>query len=202
MIEVEKKFKLNPDKEKELLAGAQFLGEKTFVDIYYDTADYKLTKSDTWLRKRDGKFQLKVAMFKRGSAGDMDQYNELENDKDIREHLNITKEGKLEDALRDSGYGIFCQCKTVRRKYKKGEFIIDLDSATFPDLDGVYQIGEIELLVNSKKDMPKAIEKISQFAKSNNLDLTLVRGKVLYYLNTKRPKHIQALKEAWGVRDL
>ena len=42
MIEIERKFKLNEAEKESLLAGAIFVGEKTFTDVYYDTEDFTL----------------------------------------------------------------------------------------------------------------------------------------------------------------
>ena len=50
MIEVERKFTVGGDDEKRLLEGADFLLEKTLMDVYYDTPDYALSTKDMWLR--------------------------------------------------------------------------------------------------------------------------------------------------------
>ncbi|KAG2389126.1 hypothetical protein C9374_014526 [Naegleria lovaniensis] len=70
MIEIEKKFHFSrnwlTDEEKvhhplsELLEKSQFLKKQTFVDVYYDTAEYSLTCLDIWLRKRETQFECKV----------------------------------------------------------------------------------------------------------------------------------------------
>ena len=46
MIEIEKKFILTDGHKEKLLEKAEFLGEKTFTDVYYDTPEYALTKNE------------------------------------------------------------------------------------------------------------------------------------------------------------
>ena len=62
-IEVERKFE--PEDAAQLRArieqnGGALLGEKSFTDIYYDTAECSLTRRDMWLRSRDGAWELKL----------------------------------------------------------------------------------------------------------------------------------------------
>jgi len=193
MIEVEKKFLLSEGDEARLLAGAEFLAEKSFTDIYYDTADYSLSVKDTWLRARDGRFELKVAMY--SSTGRLvDQYDELEDEVKIREALHLEAGGDFTEVMARAGYLSFCTCQTTRRKYSKNGFIIDLDSVDFGDF--TYNIGEIELMVHEKSDIDGAIEKILAFAKEHGLAMAPVRGKVREYLERKRPAHYQALVKA------
>ena len=81
MIEVERKFTVGGDDEKRLLEGADFLLEKTLMDVYYDTPDYALSTKDMWLRTRDGRWELKVPLMERtGVRRAMDQYDELEDE--------------------------------------------------------------------------------------------------------------------------
>ncbi|OGC82605.1 MAG: hypothetical protein A2788_00165 [Candidatus Abawacabacteria bacterium RIFCSPHIGHO2_01_FULL_46_8] len=98
-----------------------------------------------------------------------------------------------------AGYSPFCTCKTTRRKYKKEPFIIDLDIVDFQDF--IYYIGEIELMVNEKSEIESAIGKIIDFAKSQNLTIAPVRGKVLEYLKRVKPNHYQTLVRAKVVKD-
>ncbi len=98
-----------------------------------------------------------------------------------------------------AGYLPFCTCQTERRKYKKGQFIIDLDLVIFQDF--TYNISEIELMVNEKSEIESAIEKIIDFAKEQNLTITPVRGKVIEYLKQAKPNHYQILVEKGVVKD-
>jgi len=198
MIEVEKKFILNNLDKERLIKNAQFLNERVFTDIYYDTEIFSLTSNDKWLRSREGRFELKLPLHE-GADRLADQYDELEDEQKIREALNLPSNGNLADDLAKAGYSPFCTCKTTRRKYKKEPFIIDLDVVDFQDF--TYNIGEIELMVNEKSEIESAIEKIMDFAISQNLTIAPVRGKIIEYLKRTKPNHYQALVQAGVVKD-
>lgn len=205
MIEVEKKFNLSEEEISHLVDGADFLNERVFTDIYYDTKDYILTKQNKWLRSRDGKFELKVpTVLKYGS--NIDQFDEINNvekikevlsfdeldkEKNIRENILLSQESNLTDDLLMAGYKPFCVCKTTRRKYQKDKFIIDLDIVDYTEF--TYNIGEIELMVKDESEIEDAVGKIMAFAKKNNLKIAPVRGKVIEYLKRFKPKHFDAL---------
>jgi len=198
MIEVEKKFILNEQDKERLTKEAQFLNERVFTDTYYDTEIFSLTANDKWLRSREGRFELKLPLHE-GADRLADQYDELEDEQKIREALNLPPNENLADDLMKAGYSPFCICKTTRRKYKKEPFIIDLDIVNFQDF--IYNIGEIELMVNEKSEIESAIEKIMDFAKSQNLTIAPVRGKVIEYLKRTKPNHYQVLVQARVVKD-
>src|SRR3989338_2081719 len=198
MIEVEKKFILNEHDKERLTKDAEFLNERVFTDIYYDTEIFSLTTNNKWLRSREGRFELKLPLHE-GVDRLADQYDELEDEQKIREALNLPSSGNFADDLAKVGYSPFCTCKTKRRKYKKEPFIIDLDTVDFQDF--IYSIGEIELMVNDKSEVESAIEKIMDFAKSQNLTIAPVRGKVIEYLKRTKANHYQALIRASVVKD-
>lgn len=198
MIEVEKKFILNEQDKKQITKDAQFLNEYIFTDIYYDTEIFSLTSKDKWLRSREGKFELKLPLHDRVDRL-ADQYNELEDEQKIKEALNLPLNGNLADDLVKAGYSSFCTCKTTRRKYKKEIFIIDLDIVDFQDF--TYYIGEIELMVSDKSEIENASKKIMYFAKTQNLVVTQVRGKIIEYLKRTKPNHYQTLVKRGVVED-
>ena len=198
MIEVEKKFILNEQDKERLTKEAQFLNERVFTDIYYDTEIFSLTTKDKWLRSRECRFELKLPLHK-GVDRLADQYDELEDEQKIRKALNLPSNGNLADDLAKAGYFPFCTCKTTRSKYKKEQFIIDIDIVNFQDF--IYNIVEIEMMVKEKSEIEKAIEKIMYFAKSQNLTIAPVRGKVTEYLKRTKPNHYQALIQAKVVKD-
>jgi len=117
MIEVEKKFLLNMEQEKQLLEGAEFLTEKVFTDIYYDDANYSLTANDKWLRQRGNKWELKLPFNKIASERLGDLYDEIEDENEIRKIL-----GSLEDK-----YVCGKVIEYLRRKNKK-HFMALVDS--------------------------------------------------------------------------
>jgi len=90
MIEVEKKFILSEQEKERLIKDAEFLSERVFTDIYYDTEKFLLTSQDKWLRSREGKFELKLPLHK-GRERLADQYDEIEDEQKIYQLANTTK---------------------------------------------------------------------------------------------------------------
>ena len=198
MIEVEKKFLLTDADIEKLTRNAQFLNERSLTDVYYDNDTFTLTGSDKWLRSRNDKFELKLPLYD-GPERLADQYDEIEEEEKIKELLEISSEGILKDALNKKGYYPFCSCKTIRKKYKKETFIIDLDKVDFGDF--VYNLGEIELMVKSKSEISNAIQKIISFAKENNLTIAPVRGKIIEYIKRTKPDQYEVLIKNGVVKD-
>lgn len=201
MIEIEKKFLLSKEAEQRLLAGAEFLGEKMFTDRYYDTDVFDLTISDRWLRARDDRFELKIAL-PRISGWSGSQYDEIIDEDVIREKLNIARINDLHSDLISRGYSIFCICKTIRRKYRNQSFVIDLDKAFYPEFpDFIYSIAEIELLVTDQSEVANATARITHFATMHGLTLERIPGKIVEYLSRFKPLHYARLREIGVVRD-
>ena len=194
MIEVEKKFLIDKSEISKLLEGAEFLNERKFNDTYWDTPDYSLTTTDHWLRSRDGRFELKVPTLAGGKRL-VDQYEELDSDNQIANKLNLSAD-KLEDELRRANYSPFATITTLRKKYKKDGFIIDIDA-----LDFGYNIVEVELMVNDKDEIENAINKILKFAKINNLEIGQVRGKIVEYIKRNSQRHYKALVATGVVKE-
>lgn len=194
MFEIEKKFILTDEQEKRLIDGAEFLGEKIFTDIYYDTEQYALTKNDIWLRSREGRFELKLPAGKNRGGNFMNQYSEVEGEDKIRQVFDIAECGSFLQDIRSFGYAPLFRLKTTRKKYKKGKFMIDFDQV---DSEGFeYSLVEIELMVADEKDIPAANGEILAFAQSMGLRIENVRGKGTEYLLRKKPEHYRALVEA------
>lgn len=197
MIEVEKKFLLDEEQEKKIITEAKFIFEKIFTDIYYDKSDYSLTKNDKWLRQRSGKWELKVSLDKTaGRKGDI--YDEIEDENKIREILNIPVEDNFEDDLIRSGYSEFCSCKTTRKKYKLGGYGVDIDFVDFGDFN--YSLAEIELMAEQEREVKYALQKIIELADYLGLENKYVMGKVLVYLERKKPEHFQVLVNSGVVK--
>jgi len=194
MIEVEKKFSLTKEQEKNLTKDTKFFLKKEMIDVYYDNERYYLTKNDLWLRQRNNDFELKVSKNKNINRK-ADQYDEITEEDKIRDYLKIKKENDFSQDLKKSGYSIFAVLKTVRTKYKKDSFIIDIDEITSDQYS--YSLAEIELMVEENSDIDDAIKKIIDFAKSKGLQIGIyTRGKVVEYIKQKRPEHFNALLEA------
>lgn len=196
MIEIEKKFILTEDQKNNLINEAEFLGEKKFTDIYYDNADFTLTKSDIWLRERDGKFELKIPMNESIKNRVSDQYRELDNERDILQYFRSGINKSLIDFLNQSRYESFCSITTTREKYKKNNFGIDLDSMDFG-----YRIAEIEYMTDDESKIQESTESIIAFAKKHHINTdTVVRGKVIEYIRLNNPRHFQILIEAQVIK--
>ncbi len=146
MIEIEKNFDLKPGDKERLIKDAEFLGSKSFTDVYYDNATYDLTAKDFWLRTRDGRFELKVPLNTKGiSRETTDQYRELETDEEIASELRLIIKDNLAKALAEAGYKPFATITTKREEYRKGDFKLDFDAVD--ELN--YTTFEAELMVET-----------------------------------------------------
>jgi adenylate cyclase class IV len=190
MIEVEKKFKLSEGDLDLLLSGAVFISEKEFCDVYFDDGLYSLTTNDIWLRKRGKVFELKLPVSKIRSV-DTDQYEEISDESLIKKFLKLDNALSIDFSIKSRGFFPFCECRTLRRKFKKDEFVIDVDFVNFFDFS--YEIAEIELVVSDKTEISNASDKIHNFAKNFGLKNERVRGKVIEYLYNKKIEHYNAL---------
>ena len=190
MIEIEKKFLLDVESKARLIDGAEFLGSKTVIDVLYDAADYRITCSDSILRERNGRFELKVSVHDNHNAKTrlVDQYRELETETEIRGHMEISKSGTLKEDLKRHGVVPCFTLTTIRERYRNGEFAIDIDSVDFG-----FDVVEIELMVEDKAHMQEALEKIIAFAASRGLTKTPHGGKYMEYIRRHRLEHYAAL---------
>jgi len=201
MIEVERKFALTEESERALTRDAEFVKEKSFLDVYYDTASYLLTTRDLWLRERDRRFELKLPLHGKDRTDfSATRYREIDDETGIRQELEIPMRGEFLDDLEEEGYQPFCYITTVRRKYRKNGFTIDCDTVTSDD-DFSYRVGEVEMIVEDESQMGEAQTQIEKFLTDHGIELKLVRGKILEYLKQKRPEHFQALVEAGGIKE-
>ena len=164
MIEIEKKFIVTEEQTKRLISGAEFLGEKILRNVQYDDVNYSLTSHDLWLRKRNGKFELKIPAQTMHDKTFISQYSELETEEEIRNAFPLPFTGKtLDEDLKEKGFFPFVDYVNTRKKYKKDEFSLDFDDADFSDFH--YRMLEIELLVENCEDTKKAVEKIYKIKK-------------------------------------
>ncbi len=195
MFEVEQNFNLSPDQKERLLDRAEFRHEKTILDIYFDTAAHALSCKDMWLRDRDGRFELKVPADMHG-ASVIDQYEEIENEEEIRRAIELPDAGDMRDDLAKNGYQPFCACATVRKTYVKDGFTIVLDEVGYRDSAWTYKTCEIELLVETRERMSDASRRIAEFARLHGLKSEYLLGKVVAYLQREKPEHYGALVDA------
>lgn len=172
MIEVERKFQPTEKQLKALLKDAEFVGDKVNHDIYYDFPDYKLMKEGVRLRSRNGNFELKINQSRSVNT-------EIENKKEIEEYF---KTNNIEEFIKQNLVPII-DYTTKRTEYKKGEFVIDVDETNFG-----YNLCEIELMVEREDEVKEAKEKIKNFAKEYNWEMTKILSKGLEYLKIFNPE--------------
>ncbi|MBI2514747.1 CYTH domain-containing protein [Candidatus Wolfebacteria bacterium] len=198
MIEVEKSFLLDEKTEKRLMGGAEFISKEIIKDIYYDNDNHDITTKDRWLRKRDGKWELKIPAVKQEPVSKrvLDRYEEITSEDRIQEVLKLEANGALDENLEANGFFPIVAITTTRSKYKKSDFIIDIDEV---DFDPNYRVGEIELIVEDESQIEAASKKILEFVKASGLNLNylpLRGGKVQEYLRRNNPKLYADLIEA------
>ncbi|MBI2475994.1 MAG: CYTH domain-containing protein [Candidatus Taylorbacteria bacterium] len=192
MIEVEKNFDLRPGDKERLIRNAEFVGRKSFTDVYYDTPNFSLTRRDYWLRTRNGKFELKVPLNQEGiNSRKTDQYKELETDEEIARKLNLNVKAVLPAQLADKVYKPFATITTARETYRKGDFHLDFDETDFG-----FSTFEAELMVKDISEVSAAESKIIEFAKVHGISGTEAHGKVIEHIFRRNPEHYKVLLEA------
>ncbi len=181
MIEVEKKFRPTEEQLKRLLDDSVFIKEVVNHDIIYDYPDYRLIKKGIRLRSRNGNLELKASTESEDDGDKMDSSFslELENEEEIKKYLNINI--PVAEFIKNNlieGINI----KTTRKKYKKDNFVIDIDNIDFG-----YQCVEIELMVENKSEVSSAYEKIINLAKTYGFDIQDVPTKKREYFRIVKP---------------
>jgi adenylate cyclase class IV len=188
MIEIEKKFNPSNESVELIKKDAVFVAHKIMNDILYDYKDLSLIKNDVWLRKRNGKFDLKVSKDKDRKNRFLDIYDEVEDESKIREILNIT-------SIDDANFVEIANLTTKREKYKLGEFNIDLDIVTSAADDFVYNLLEVELMVESESDIPMACEKMKKFMDEYDIADKSANAKIIQYFYEKKRHIFNALQQ-------
>lgn len=195
MFEVEQNFNLSDEERIRILSNAEFVNEKTFTDVYYDTSSRALSLQDRWLRSRDGRYEVKLPSgMEAGSI--VDQYQEIEDEAGVRAALGLSSAGSFEARMAAAGYAPFCTCTTARRTFRDGDFTIVLDHVAYAGCGWTFDTCEVELLVDAAEKMSQAASRIADFAKSRGLRTEYLHGKVLEYLRRERPEHFGALVKA------
>lgn len=198
VIEIERRFPFDAQTENKLKsAGASLLSEKSFTDTYYDTADYRLTGSDHWLRSRDGKWQLKYASPVRLSETAA-EYVEIEEEDAILDILSKHLDQPEISLARMGCLEAFCTFRTTRKKYcLSSGVVVDLDSTDFG-----FAIGEMEILVTKTGDEERdfqnhenAIKTLDETAMSLGIAFNSNRmaGKVTTFMKRNAKNHYEFL---------
>jgi len=196
VIEVEIKIQVTDEQRARLLVDATFIAEEVYTDIYYDSDDFALTTKGFWLRKRNEIFELKMPATESGGFNlnkNIPMF-EVTNLDDIAQKLELDDCYKTSfiDALSNAGYKQLYKFKNTRQSYKKDGFNIDFDRADFGDL--VYELCEIETMVESKEQTQNALDSLYAFIASYGISSQKAEGKLWYYIKRKNPAHCLALE--------
>eukprot|EP00966_Prymnesium_polylepis_P278524 6435162-Prymnesium_polylepis.1 len=222
LIEVERKFEasIGADALEAAVAamGGCTLGSVRFTDSYYDTPDCVLTRSDTWLRRRDSSWELKVPVEDdaRRSGGERTVFREVEGAAEVAVALsqlqpdrfeeqapveavdNATGEDGAADARLVQLIGAarmapFAEFETVRSKHSLGRCTIDLDVASF----GMSLI-EIEVMCERADQVADAeveIERVAALLQARPLAKG-TGGKLETYIRRHCPEVLAQLVDA------
>ena len=191
MIEIEKKFEASEEDIERITEGAKFVKESINKDTYYDREGFPLVKNNIFLRKRNGRFELKLYVAEKGSR--VDKYLELEDDETIKSKLNIPAQKDIDEYLAENEYVPFGSWETKRRRFEKDGFTIDVDSVDFG-----HNVVEIELMIEEGEDTNEAADKILNFAKTIRLEEDKQEGKVMVFIKRTNPNAYEEIKLAWS----
>jgi len=206
-IEVEKKF-APPDmdtlSERIASLGGTTIGEKSFTDVYYDTADCALTRRDMWLRCRDDEWELKlpVTAQARRSGGENTVFREVEGAAAVSESLRslsllpganaADSEASISDILKTAAAMPIIEITTRRSKWQIESVAIDADCATYG-----HSVMELEVMVNVAEEVAAAEEEIARVAALlGATPLGNMGGKVETYIRRFCPSVCSQLIEA------
>ena len=199
MIEVEKKFYVDDKTIAKLKKLGKVVSEKRVLDHYWDKNDFSVTKSDCWLRKRNGKWQMKIGVQKQANVKRITVYEELDDEKDIAEYLSLDLQvgTEFEELLKKQKYNCFMTIDKARLRLEIDEFTIDID-----DFDDGQDILEIELVVDSQDQVQEAVDKIFKFVKDIGIDPKPKRfGRVVDYIQKEYPELFNELMRKGVVQE-
>ena len=192
-VEVEEKFAASIEPEalekrvREL--GGEVLRTVEFYDEYFDTEELALTTRDTWLRRRDGAWELKVPAEARRQAtgGETTAFREIEDVPSIAAELASLGVAGFPD---DTTLKPFAAFGTRRDKYVLNEVSVDVDAASYG-----HSIMELEVMTDGTEgDIERARGLIAAAAVDLGCEkLGDTGGKLETYLRRFCPRHAEAL---------
>ena len=162
--------------------GGETKGVVTFTDVYYDTPDASLAAKDTWLRARDGAWEIKVPLSQGDdtaprSGGERSVFREVEgpgaclhelnaallgapaNDVDDARTNDLDAEAALIAAMKTLDVHPFAKFTTERAKFALDGANVDVDAASFG-----HGVCEVEVLCAYESQVPDAEAKIAYVA--------------------------------------
>lgn len=109
--------------------GARLTAESLFIDVYYDTPSYDLTRADSWLRTHNGKWQFHANFCTMYEDCDKFRYSETEDARailsDVASALNQSSTSKpnssVTSLVQKSGLQEFVRHTTKTKTYRLGE---------------------------------------------------------------------------------
>ncbi len=205
LIEVERKFRLAPEDiatlgERVASVGGEVRGEKRFTDVYWDTAECALTRRDTWLRCRDGAWELKVPLAGQAakrSGGERTTFEEIEGEAPVASSLRslLSVEGGgggVSAVLEAARASPFAEFETVRTQWQIGSCSIDADVASFG-----HAVLEIEVMCADASEVGDAEAEIGRVAELIGArPLGALGGKLETYIRTRAPAVLAHLVDA------
>ncbi len=200
MIEVEVKYSLTPEQEEHLLRNATFISQEKQANIYYDKPKYELSLKDMWLRSRNGSFTLKIPIPTQAHHNIVSRH-EITDEQLIKKYLNLSMDIGLELALTHAEIKPLYTLIKERKKYSNDNFIIDVDTITFPTF--ILRRCEIELLVETEQEIPGAQQRIYKFALQQGIssatpqEYSLDKDTMAGFIKYINPEHYALLKAAW-----
>ena len=157
MIEVEKKFDITH--AEPLIQSATFVRNVVQDDIIYDDDNFYLSTHNACLRQRNGQWEIKLP--KTGVISE-----------NISIHDEIVGYDEICSALQVqdlSKFHVVWHLVTYRKKYKFLDFNLDVDHVESQNNDFVYDLLEIELMVDDSSQCSVATQRIENLAKQYNL---------------------------------
>jgi len=199
-VEVEEKFAVSLDRDafsaRVASLGGAVTSSVSFRDEYFDTADLALTTRDTWLRRRDGAWELKIPHGeRRASGGETTVFKEVEEESAIVAELAAL--GVTGDApLPFASLAVFADFTTRRDKYALDGVKIDVDDANY-GIDGAsHKVLELEVMTNGDDDdVARARREIAAAAGALGCEPLPAGGggKLETFLRRFRPDHARAI---------
>jgi len=194
-VEVEEKFAVRLGREAMAAKVAALGGTErsvvAFRDEYFDTEALALTTRDTWLRRRDGAWELKVPHgARRASGGETTVFREVTDEREIVAELRAL--GVVGDgALPFAGLAVFADFETVRAKYDLGGVKIDVDEASYG-----HKVLELEVMTDGgAAELAAARAAIADAAAKLGCEPLPAGagGKLETFLRRFRPAHARAI---------
>jgi adenylate cyclase class IV len=202
--------------------GASLLAEKEFEDVYYDrvsgTDAYALGKKDTWLRKHNGEWKVKLPAkdeqtlrthLGKAPESRIPHYQEHVGEKAIRRELNLQQDAtkpnqkSLEDDLKSRGIIPFATIRTKQTKFQVSEqdkITLELNTTNFG-----YNLGKLAALVPNAKanNLEEAMAVLQRVVLELGLDTTTYApdSVIEYIYQNHKTDYFKALVDAKIVRD-